>query len=180
MYRRSLILLWTGTIVFGAAATLDAFLDYMRNAQGALIGATATCAVCAVLRIGFHQLNNTALGNRDRSDQLLGDVEHKSQQLTEDVDRLRCKMDDLDGKVGEARDWAEVAAMMEDAKKSRTSPDPDPDPDREPCPIYQLRLHDGRREAIVGTRTPDPIDPASIWSILDDSDTGTLPGTNAS
>jgi hypothetical protein len=177
MYRRSLALLWTGTIVFGVAATLDAFIDFMKNAQGALIGATAMMFVSIFIYAGFHKLNETAIGNRRKSEQLSDDVDHKSQQLRDDVDKLRCQMDELGGTVGEARDWAEVAAMMEDAKKKPMPPEPEPD--REPCPIYPLRLRDGGREAIVGRRTGDPVDTGEILTFLAANETGTLPGRHS-
>lgn len=176
MYRRTLALLWAGTIVFGVAATLDAFIDYMKNAQGALIGATAMMFVGAILYSGLHRLNETAIGNRRKSEQLSDDVDHKSQQLRDDVDKLRQQVENVTGTVEEVREWQEADTLIEEAKKP---PDPEPEPDREPCPIYPLRVRDGRHEAIVGRRTGDPVDTGEILAFLAANETGTLPGRHS-
>jgi hypothetical protein len=177
MYRRTLALLCIGIGIFLTLAVIDAMVDFMGHLQGLWIGATMTCGLCALLHVWFNRLNQTAMGNRERSEQLLGDVEQKSQQLTDDVDRLRCQMNELGGTVGEARDWAEVAAMMEDAKRKPMPPEPEPD--QEPCPVYPLRLRDGGREAIVGRRTGDPVDTGEILAFLAANETGTLPGRHS-
>lgn len=165
MYRRTLALLWGGTAAFAIAATFDIIYAFMGNAQGAFIGGTAMMFVAAILHIGLHRLNETAKANGAKGD-----------EVQADVDKLRQQVDHVTGTVEEVREWQEADTLIEEAKKP-----PDPEPDREPCPIFQIRLRSERgREAIVGKRTPDPIDPASIWAVLEEGDAGTLPGTSAS
>jgi hypothetical protein len=166
MYRRTLALLWSGTIIFGAAAALDVFIDFMKNAQGILIGGWAMMFVGAILYAGLHKLNETARANGA-----------KGGELQVDVDKLRGQVGGLDGKVEEVREWQEASTLIEEASHPPTPPEPD----REPCPIYQLRIRGKHgREAIVGKRTPDPIDPAIVWSAIEEGGAGTLPGTSAS
>jgi hypothetical protein len=172
MYRRSLAALWTGTIVFGVAATLDAFIDFMKNAQGALIAMFALMFIGAIMRMGFHELNETARANGGKAERVRADVEEKSQQLHNDVDQLRQQVENVTGTVDEVRQWQEADTLLEESKKL-------PEPDREPCPIYPLRLRDGRHEAIVGRRTGEPVDTGEILTFLEQNEAETLPGRHS-
>lgn len=165
MYRFSLTLLWVGVGLFAALSVLDAMVDFMGHLQGIFLAGGATCAVCIAINIVGHRLHEAAAVNRGKSEDLQGHV-----------DELQGQVGGLDHKVEEVREWQEAATLIDEAKKPPAS-----EPDREPCPIYQMRLRDGRgREAIVGTRTPDPIDPAEVWPLFGEGKTGTLPGTSAS
>jgi hypothetical protein len=136
-----------------------------------------TCALCAGLHVWFNQLNQTAIANREKSEELLDNVDAKTREVRDDVDQIRCQMNDLKDEVGEAREWAEAAALVTGSKKKPKEPGP---PERDAV-VYQFRLRDRRgREAIVGKRTPDPIDPAEVWPLFGEGKTGTLPGTTAS
>jgi hypothetical protein len=181
MYRLTLAGLWAGAITFGIGAGLDAFLDYMKNAQGILIGGWAMFSIGILGHVWLHRLNETAEANGQRAQELLELSETKTAQVRGDVDKLREQVKELGGTVEEVREWQEADTLIEEASHPPTPPPPVPEPDREPCPIYQMRIRGKRgREAIVGKRTPDPIDPASIWSALEEGDAGTLPGTSAS
>jgi preprotein translocase subunit SecF len=175
MYRRTLIMLWAGTIVFGAAAIADAFIDFMKNAQGLLIGAFAMMFVGAILHIGLHRLNETAKANGQRAEELLELSETKTAQVRADVDQLRCQMNEIRQLGGETRDWAEAAVLMKQAEKNP----PEPEPDGKLAVVHQFRLRGQHGDAIVGNRTGDLDNHDEILAFLEQNEIGTLPGRHS-
>jgi hypothetical protein len=170
MYRRTLAGLWAGAITFGIGAGLDAFLDFMKNAQGILIGGWAMFSIGILGHVWLHRLNQTAILNR-----------HVAEQLRTDINRLTDHLGKLDGQVGEVQSTVTAIAIEKESKedarrRAEAEIEARREADRPLAPVHQLRLRNGQREAIVGCRTPGPVDEQEVWDFLKANDTGTLPG----
>lgn len=176
MYRFSLAMLWVGVALFAVLAAIDAMVDFMGHMQGLFLAGGAACFVGAILHTGLHRLNETAIANRRRSEQIQEDVEEKTKQVRGDVDQVRCQMNDLDEKVDKVKDLTR-AGLIKKASEEDGQAD-EPEPDGEPGRLYQFRLRGERgREAIVGKPTPDPVDERSVWGVLlESNESRTLPG----
>lgn len=156
LYRLSLALLWAGVAMFATLATVDALLNFTGNLQGLFIGATTACFVSAFLQMWFKKLNETVMGNRG-----------KSEQLQEDVDQLRRQMNEVKA----------LAKAIATRKASEQDTEPVEDNERPLAIVRTLHLRSVRgRDAIAGSRTYEPVDEDSIWAVLDENDTRTLPG----
>ena len=158
MYQRSIALLWAGGGAFAGLAVTAAALDSMGNTQDVWIGAASTCLVCSCILIATRNVSEKLLKNRS---DVLGRVAH-----------LRSKVDRLEGKVSEVRDIAEVNPLMNEARRGEQPPEPD----RPLATVHPFRLRDGRREAILGRATDNPVDPEDILAFLEQAETQTLPG----
>lgn len=163
MYRRSLAMLWTGTALFATLAIIDAMVDFMGHMQGLWIGATMTCGLCSGLHIWFNKLNQTAMVNRERSEQLRDDVDKLSEQVRE-----------IDGKVDKVKDLTRAGlikkAAEEDGKENEEGP---------LATVHTFRFRNERgHEAIVGKASRKPLnDESTVWDVLlAGNESRTLPG----
>lgn len=165
MYRLSLAALWAGAVACLILGIIDAMIDFMGHLQGLFLAGMAACAVCAVLHAGLHRLNDTAITNRGKSEDLRGDV-----------DDVRAQVDDLGGKVGEVRDLTEAVALMREAEKAARDKAAKAEPERDAV-IYQFRIKspDGA-DIIAGDRSPNHAAADEILAVLDANDPGTMPG----
>lgn len=149
MYRRSLVLLWVGC---GTALTLSitaAATGFAGDFQDLFIGIMSSCGVCAAMQMWFQKLHNTAAANRNKTEEIRSEV----------------------------RDLADAQAIVDKVlEQLRQEQEAKDAPAEQDARIYQFRIHRHGQDVIVGSRSADPIDPDEIWAILDDNDTGTLPG----
>lgn len=170
MYRLSLASLWAGVALFAALSVIDAMLDFMGHLQGVFLAGGAACFVSAVLHAGLHRLNETAIVNRGRSE-----------QVRDDVDQLREQVDCLTDKLVEVHSLTEARVMLdEDRAQTQEAAKPEPKPEECDAIVYQFRLRaDDGTEVIAGNRSRDHVNTAEILAALDDNNDGTLPGRHS-
>ena len=170
MYRRSLALLWTGFGISGAAAALDAWLDYMRNAQGVLIGAAGVFFVSAIGCTCFHRLNQTVIVNRGVAEQLRADINRLSNQLgqiTGQVDEVQSTVTAI-AIEKESQEDARVRAEAEiEARREQEQP---------LATVHQLRLRTDNHDVIVGQGGRGAGNEREILEFLDRAESRPLPG----
>lgn len=75
----------------------------------------------------------------------------------------------LRDELAEVRDLAEAAVIAEAAKAADRAARAEDDDDRPLATVYEIRLHDGQREAIVGSHNPNQ-GHDEIWAILNADD----------